>query len=194
MRRKPKSNGLAVHSSPGELGPDTAVVHPLLSAFPRRSSSSQPLVPRRERQHSTSSRQLYSDSVESAASLSVAHKAEHGKRLRLADCLFPASSRTVDRAEYLKSGVRRQRDKPLLNERPLPTAEEDACRSLCDAELLASRAAEAKVRSMPADHVHRSLSSRTARQTADAAVNTSSVLPVVVGDSCRMAVAQCCSH
>jgi len=40
----------------------------------------------------------------------------------------------------------------------------------------------------------RSLSSRTDRQTADAAVNTSSVLPVVVGDSCRMAVAKCCSH
>jgi len=107
VRHKPKSSGLAVHSSPGEIGPDTAVVHPLLSAFPRRSSSSQPLVPDRERQHSTSSRQLDSDSVESAASLNVARKAEHGKRLGLADCLFPASSRAVDRAEYLKSGVRR---------------------------------------------------------------------------------------
>ena len=64
VRRKPKSSGLAVHSSPGELGPDTAVAHPLLSAFPRRSSSSQPLVPRRERQHSTSSCQLDSDSGE----------------------------------------------------------------------------------------------------------------------------------
>ena len=81
-----------------------------------------------------------------------------------------------------------------MNERPLLTADEDACRSPCDAEFLASRAAEANVRAMPADHVHRSLSSRTVRQTADAAVNTSSVLPVVVGDSCRMAVAKCCSH
>ena len=50
------------------------------------------------------------------------------------------------------------------------------------------------MRSLPVDHFHCSLSSRTVRQTADAAVNTSSVLPAVVGDSCRIAVGKCCSH
>ena len=189
VRRKLTSGGLASRSSWGELRPDTAEAHPLLSAFPRRSSLSQPLVPGRERHSTTSSRNVDSDSAESAASLSDCAKAEHGKRLGLADCLFPASSRSVDRAEPPKYGARRHRDRATLNERPLLTATEDADRSLiADAEILASRAADLlKACSLRSDHLRRSLKANSVRQSPGDAVNKSSGLPVVVDDSRRMA-------
>jgi len=194
VRRKPTSGGLAGHSSLGEFGPDAAVAPPLTSAFPHRSSLSQPLVPDRERHSSASSRQLDSDSAESAAPLSDALKAEYGKRLGRSDYLFPASSKSVDRAEPPKYGARRHRDRAPFYERPLSTATEDRP-LIANSEFLVSRAADAKLCSLNADHARRSLSAKIVRQTADAAVNTSSMLPVVIDDSCsRMAVAKSCSH
>jgi len=79
-----------------------------------------------------------------------------------------------------------------VNERPLLTATEDRPQT---ADILArptevSRAADETLCSSNANPVHHLSPVSIIRQTADVAVNTTSHLPFVVDDSCRMAVGE----
>ena len=193
MRSKRAGDGNVSHFSLDELGRGAAAVEPLASALPHRPSLPQLIVPSRGHHSSTSSRQLDSDSSDSAALSSDACKAEPEKRLGRSDYLFPASSLSADRVATTKIGVRRRRDKALINERPLLTATED--RSL-KSEISArptkvGREADEKLCSSYANRNRYSSQEQIIRHTADVAVNTSSNVPVVDDDnSCSVAVAK----
>ena len=182
------------HDLLGELGPDTATIEPLLSTLPYQPWLPQLTVPGREHNSSASSRRSDCDSSDSVAQPSDALKTEPGKRLD-ADYLSPASSRPLVRAVPPKFDVRRHRVKALIHERPLLTATEDACRPRVS-DILARPAmvrgtADQMLHVSNANHNQRSSSPACViRQTADAAVNTSSNLPVVVDDSSSLAVAK----
>jgi len=175
------------HILPGKLDRDAAATGPQASMLPHLQSLPQPIVMSREHKSSTSSRQTDSDSSVSAANLSDVLEAEPKKGLGRSEYPFPAGLWSVDRAVPPKYGVRHHRDKAQIFERPLLTATED--RALFEQDILANRAASDNLYSLNANRNYQSSSVKAIPQTADVAVNTTSVLSVV-DDSSGMAVAK----